>query len=191
MWDLSNSFVTLDNPFYNLSGVNVTVISNGGLDVYDNLNGSVLLAWGEMLSPAADSYNVYVNGALSMNINQSGNGGRYLLQDGLGLLLLQDGLGYYLLSGGSSWSATVTGLTTASYNAASVAAPSGNSLRPQNMPPKGVVTPSGTYVFNVVAVSGGVEKCASAFRKVTAGPNSIALVTPMKRLWPFPNSGLD
>jgi hypothetical protein len=202
MWDLSNSFVTLDNAFYNLSGISnipavaPTVISNGGLDVYDNLNGSVLLAWGEMLFPAADSYNVYVDGVLSANINQSGNGARYLLEDGSGLLLLEDGSGYYLLSGSGGdssvgWSVTVAGLVQCSYNPSSVAAPSNNSARPQNMPPTGVVTPSRTYKFNVVAVASGAEIATSHFRKVTVGPDSIMLKTTMKRLWPFPNSGLD
>jgi hypothetical protein len=168
-----------------------TVISNGGLDVYDNLNGSVLLAWGEMLSPAADSYNVYVNGALVANVTALLFD--WLLESGAGRWQLESGAGNWALegSGPANYKATVSGLTTASYNAGAVAAPSGNSARPQNMPPKGVVTPSGTYQFNVVAVAGGVEVCTSHFRKITPGPTSLMLKTPMKRLWPFPNTGLD
>ena len=167
-----------------------TVISNGGLDVYDNLNGSVLLAWGEMLSPAADSYNVYVNGVLVANVTTLKF--HYSISGGAGALLLSGSSGYYALdpvAGG--YADTAAGLITASYNAGALAAASGNSVRPQNMPPTGVVTPSGTYTFNVVAVSGGAEVTSSQFRSVTAGPASIMLRTPMKRLWPFPNTGLD
>jgi hypothetical protein len=168
-----------------------TVISNGGLDVYDNLNGSVLLAWGEMLSPAADSYNVYVNGVLVANVTALSF--EWLLESGTGHWELESGLGNWALegSGPANYKATATGLTTASYNAGTVAAASGNSARPQNMPPTGVGTPSSTYTINVVAVSAGVEVCTSHFRKVTPGPASIQLRTPMKRLWPFPNTGLD
>jgi len=85
----------------------------------------------------------------------------------------------------------VSGLTVESYNAAAIATASGNSLRPQNMPPNGVVTPSGTYVFSVTAIVGGVEVSISPPKTVTVSPTSIMLLTPMKRLWPFPNTGLD
>lgn len=87
--------------------------------------------------------------------------------------------------------ATVAGLTPASYSPGAIAAPSGNSARPQNMPPTGVATPSGTYVFKITAVKAGVEVATSDAKTVTVSPPSIALVTPMKRLWPFPNTGLD
>lgn len=87
--------------------------------------------------------------------------------------------------------ATVIGLTPASYSPSAVAAPSGNSARPQNMPPNGIATPSGTYVFTVVAVKAGIEVATSDKKTVTVSPSSIALKTPMKRLWPFPNTGLD
>jgi hypothetical protein len=85
----------------------------------------------------------------------------------------------------------VSGLTVESYSASAVAPALGNSLRPQNMPPNGVITPSGTYVFSVTAIVGGVEVSASPPRTVTVSPTSIMLLTPMKRLWPFPNTGLD
>lgn len=87
--------------------------------------------------------------------------------------------------------ATVTGLTQASYSAAAIAAPSGNSARPQNMPRAGVVTPSSSYTFKVVAVVAGVEVAMSIEKTVTVAPASLMLKTPMKRLWPFPNTGLD
>jgi hypothetical protein len=87
--------------------------------------------------------------------------------------------------------ATVTGLTTASYAAGAIAPTPNNSTRPQNMPPNGVVTPSGTYAFHVTAVKTGVEIGASLDVVVTAQPNSIMLKTPMKRIFPFPNTGLD
>jgi hypothetical protein len=62
--------------------------------------------------------------------------------------------------------ATVTGLTKASYNGTTE-------------------TPSGTYTFNVTAVSGGVEK-RTISKKVTVSPTNIMLTTPMRRPWPFP-----
>jgi hypothetical protein len=70
--------------------------------------------------------------------------------------------------------AIVSGLTQAAYN-----------------PATGVLTPSGTYRFTVVAVIAGKEVAGSEHKRVTVSPSSIALVTPMKRLWPFPNSGID
>lgn len=109
----------------------------------------------------ATSYNLYLNGALNLT-------------------------GIYGLT------ATVTGLTVESYSSSAVAASTGNSLRPQNMPPNGVVTPSGTYSFHVCAVnSGGTEIARTIKKTVTVSPTSIMLTTPMKRLWPFPNTGLD
>ena len=86
--------------------------------------------------------------------------------------------------------ATVAGLTPASYSPGSVASASGNSVRPQNMPPSGVATPSGTYVFQIKAVKAGVEVATSDSKTVTVSPSSIMLKTPMKQLWPFPNTGL-
>lgn len=83
--------------------------------------------------------------------------------------------------------ATVSGLTIESYNNAAVVASSGNSLRPQNMPPKGQVTPSGTYLLEVRAVISGVE-VATVSKTITISPTSIMLTTPMRRPWPFPNS---
>lgn len=37
-------------------------------DAYDNLNGSVLLAWQKFTTVVPDSYNVYVNGVLNQNV---------------------------------------------------------------------------------------------------------------------------
>jgi hypothetical protein len=88
-------------------------------------------------------------------------------------------------------SATVAGLTISSYNAGAVAPTPANGPRPQNMPPNGVVTPSGTYDFKIVAVKAAVEVAASMDLTITVQPQSIMLKTPMKRLWPFPNTGLD
>lgn len=42
-------------------------IVGGQLDVYDNGNGSVTLAWPQLAS-SVDSYNVYVNGVLNQNV---------------------------------------------------------------------------------------------------------------------------
>jgi hypothetical protein len=85
----------------------------------------------------------------------------------------------------------VTGLAQTTYNAAAVAPTPPNGPRPQNMPPNGVVTDSQTYDLKVVAVLGGVEQSATIDAIVTVSPTSIMLTTPMKRLWPFPNTGLD
>jgi hypothetical protein len=88
-------------------------------------------------------------------------------------------------------SATVTGLTQTTYSPSAVAASTGNSLRPQNMPPNGVVTGPFTYDFRVAAVKTGVEIAAAPDLSVTESPTSIMLRTPMKRVFPFPNTGLD
>jgi hypothetical protein len=85
--------------------------------------------------------------------------------------------------------ATISGLTVESYSNSAVSASTGNSLRPQNMPPVGAVTPSGTYQIYVTALVGGVEKTASKTRTVTVSPASIMLTTPMKRPFPYPNTG--
>lgn len=91
---------------------------------------------------------------------------------------------------GQGYEAIVSGLTPESYSPGTIAAASGNSARPQNMPPTGAVTPSGTYQIKVVSVKAGVEG-AFAERTFTVSPTSIMLLSPMKRLWPFPNTGLD
>lgn len=133
----------------------------GEIDAYDNLNGSINLAWPPFGGIAPDSYNVYLNGVLNQNV--------------------------------AIRQATVAGLTTASYSSSAIAPTPANGPRPQNMPPNGVVTPSGTYVFQIKAVKTGVEVAASDAKTLTIGPSStsIMLTTPMKRLWPFPNTGLD
>jgi hypothetical protein len=87
--------------------------------------------------------------------------------------------------------AVVAGLTTTSYQSGAIAPTPPNGPRPQNMPPAGVVTPSGTYDFKIVAVKAGLEVAASLDLTFTVAPQSIMLKTPMKRLWPFPNTGLD
>jgi hypothetical protein len=134
------------------------------VDVTDNRNGSVNLAWSMARDPAgnpADSYNVYLNGVLNQNV--------------VGLL------------------ATVTGLPVTTYSASTVAPNTGNSLRPQNMPPTGFVTPSGppNHVIHVTAVRLGVEFERTTAKAFTIQPDSIALTTPMKRIYPFPTSTLD
>ena len=87
--------------------------------------------------------------------------------------------------------AIIGGLAEASYSASAVAATPNNSSRPQNMPPHGVVTNPGTYDISVVGTVSGAEVSPSVHRAVTMQPTSIMLTTPMKRLWPFPNTGLD
>ena len=87
--------------------------------------------------------------------------------------------------------ATVTGLTATSYSVGTVAPTPNNSTRPQSMPPTGVVTDSSTYDFRVTAVKSGVEIGAAPDILVTAQPSSVMLKTPMKRVFPFPNTGLD
>lgn len=143
----------------------IPIVTNKWLDVYDGLNGTFKLAWAEMLSPPAQSYNVYVNDVFYANVPAPGPG--------------------------RNWNATVSGLTQTSYNAAAIAPTPANGPRPQNMPPTGTVTNSGTYNLKVVAVYEGVETTANMNRAITVSPTSIMLTTPMKRLWPFPNTGLD
>jgi hypothetical protein len=144
--------------YYVLESSTVPLGTSGGpFDVYDNLNGSMQLWWGELVHPPADSYNVYVNGVLNQNVD--------------------------------AYTATVTGLQQTTYSQSTVSASTGNSLRPQNMPPVGQVTPSGTYNFHVCAVKSGVEVART--RRITASvnPSSIMLTTPMKRPFPYPNTG--
>ena len=132
----ADGFITVTVPPLNGGG------PSGTLEVTDNLNGSVNLAWPTLTATSADSFNIYVNGVLKQNT--------------------------------PTRLATISGLTVESYN-----------------PGTGVITPSGTYDFNVVAVKAGVEVVSSQHVRMTISPTSIALRTPMKRLWPFPNSGLD
>lgn len=65
----------------------------------------------------------------------------------------------------------IVGLLQASYNGA-------------------VVTPAPTYTIKVVSVVGGLERESSFDTQVTVQPTSLTLVTSMKRIFPFPNSGL-
>ena len=87
--------------------------------------------------------------------------------------------------------ATVTNLPVTTYSPGAVAPTPPDGPRPQNMPPNGVVTPSAAVDFKIVAVKAGVEVAASLDLTITPQPASIMLTTPMKRLWPFPNTGLD
>jgi hypothetical protein len=87
--------------------------------------------------------------------------------------------------------ALITGLNQPSYAATAVAPTPDNSSRPQNMPPTGVVSGPYTYLINVVAVIAGFEVATSSFKRVTVQPDSIELVTPMKRPFPFPNTDTD
>lgn len=117
-----------------------------GLDIYDYLNGSVLLAWGQF-TPIPQSYNIYVSVAGS-HIDTL-----YATTNGL--------------------QQVVKGLTIASYN-----------------PSTQVLTPSTSYHFKVVAVTNGLER-GEIGKTMTPSPTSVMLLTAMKRLWPFPNTGLD
>jgi hypothetical protein len=87
--------------------------------------------------------------------------------------------------------ATVSGLTATSYSAGAIPPTPNNSTRPQSMPPTGVVTDSLTYHFRITAVKSGIEIASLKDVSVTAQPVSILLTTPMKRVFPFPNTGLD
>jgi hypothetical protein len=139
----------------------MTAGSCGQLAAYDGGNGAILITWAPFPGVAPSSYNVYVNGVLNQSVSAPAR------------------------------KATITGLVFTTYNSAAIAPPGNGSARPQNLPPNGVVTPSDSYDFKVTAVVAGVEVSASADLTVTASPVSIMLKTPMKRLWPFPNTGLD
>lgn len=147
------------------------------LEIEDNLDGSLLLFW--TATPAADSYNMYVNGALWPQVTWNPQGYFAFGISGFGLAPF----------GSNSASVLVFGLTVESYSNSAISASTGNSLRPQNMPPVGVVTPSGTYNIHVTAVVGGIEVSRSASRRVTVNPSSIMLKTPMRRPFPFPSTG--
>lgn len=107
----------------------------------------------------ATGYNVYVNGAVAATV------------------------------GAPALQTTLTGLTEASYSAGAVAPTPNNSVRPQNMPPVGVETLSGTYEIAVTAVVSGVERSATQTKTITLAPNNIMLTTPMRRPFPFPSTG--
>lgn len=107
----------------------------------------------------ATAYNVYLNGTLAASI------------------------------AAPSLQATISGLTEASYSAGAVAPTPNNSARPQNMPPNGVETLSGTYQVSVTAVVSGVEKAVTRTKTATLAPNNIMLTTPMRRPFPFPSTG--
>lgn len=73
LWDLSDTFVGFDNFGFTWDGNPSldALIGHGssGLDVYDNLNGSIRVAWPNFsLSVSPDSYNVYLNGVLNQNV---------------------------------------------------------------------------------------------------------------------------
>lgn len=106
---------------------------------------------------------------------EGGGGGLIELEGGSGVFALESSAG----SGGygtgvPGYLATITGLQVASYDSGSQ-----------------VLIPSLTYDFYVAAVVGGNELMAAGPSRVTPQPSSIALKTRMKRLWPFPNTGLD
>lgn len=52
-----------------------------------------------------------------------------------------------------------------------------------------VQTSSPRYVVNIVAVNAGVETATSEFHPINSAPTSVMLVTPMKRPFPFGNTG--
>lgn len=85
--------------------------------------------------------------------------------------------------------ATLTALQCASYNKAAVPPTPANGPRPQSMPPVGVVTPALKYRIHVAAVVGGVESARTVGQDVTPSPSSLMLVTPMRRVYPFPLTG--
>lgn len=168
------------------------------LDIYDGRDGSALLTWPELLTPGADSYNIYMRtvtdapaftsnpgafqatqgnlatvGPWTLLTNIEEGGGIFNMESGSGGLEMESGSGFLQLEENTqAWSFTVTGLRQTSYNAATQ-----------------VITQAQSYDFKAVAVLAGVEVAATGARKITPQPSSIPLVTPMRRLWPFPNSG--
>jgi hypothetical protein len=52
-----------------------------------------------------------------------------------------------------------------------------------------VQKPSLTYTFFVTAIVSGAEQMFAIEKQFTPAPTSVALVTPMRRPWPFPNTG--
>jgi hypothetical protein len=144
-----------------------------GLDIYDFLNGSLLVAWGAFAPTPPTSYNVYV--AVVPQAVQPTSG---LLESGAATVAAATvpttPLVYTLNQTVSGLQCTVSGLQHASYNASTQ-----------------VVTPSLTYSIKIVPVIAGAEVGQILQRTVTPQPSSVELLTPMKRLWPFPNTGLD
>lgn len=108
------------------------------LELADQGNGSVNLAWAEFGSVVADSFNVYVDGALRQNV-----------------------VGHQV---------ALAGFNGMTYNPATQV-----QTRPE------------THEFHVCAVSAGIEIATTVPRKLTIGPTSIDLVTPMTRVLPFPD----
>lgn len=131
---------------------------SAGLTFADKGNGSVLLSWLPFTGINPASYNVYVNGVLNQNVAAPAR------------------------------SATVAGLTTASYNAGAVAAAGDGSHRPESLPPVGKITDAVTVNIRVAAVVGGNE-VAEVDGNVTPQPTSVMLTTPMPRgRFAFPNT---
>lgn len=181
------------------------------LDIYDLLGGSVLLRWPEFLSPPSYAFYVYQalvtvvpaftppgNSVFAPPIGIAGytfspwqkvatvygqgspNYGLVELESSDGVIQLEaaSGSGFFELEGispGNGYQFIVTGLQVASYNLATG------------------ITPSLTYAFYVTAIPslGGNELAGSNQQVVTPMPASDMLTTPMRRLWPFPNTGLD
>lgn len=157
---------TADNPDFSADGGQIPgpyggVGSLGHITLTDHLNGSVNLAWGPAPALNVASWNVYLDGVLYTNVACLGPA-----------------------FGGT---ATITGLQQTTYSAGAVAAASGNSSRPQNMPPNGVVTPAPSHTVYVTAVVGGIEVARTNAKTFAPGPSSIMLTTPMKRPFPFPS----
>lgn len=139
-----------------------------GLDIYDYMDGAVLLAWG-MFVPAAQSFNIYQRSVTFRPVEQPPanafgvSAGPYIATPGPWAQISPVFL--------NALNCVVSGLQIATYSS-------------------GIITPAMTYDFKVVAVISGVER-GSIHKRVTPGPQSVVLTTPMKRLWPFPNTGLD
>jgi hypothetical protein len=152
----------------------MTIVSNqGSLNLVDNKNGSVSLYWGEMVTPPAASYNVYMRSITYVANFQP----TYTPNFGFGPSAqgYTPTYGVWALQGNvAGHSFTVSGLTECSYN-----------------PGTGIETPPGSYEFNVAAVVAGVEVAVSQYVHCTLQPLNIMLTTPMKRLFPFPNTGLN
>jgi hypothetical protein len=156
--------------------VSVAALSpTGFFDIYDNMDGSLKLAWGAF-TPLADSYNVYVDGVLNQNVDGQPIPLFIDLEKSSGELQLADGTFYQMENGTSTPGimCTVKGLQIATYDVETQ-----------------VITPAHTYDIKIVGVLNGVESGVSLDLPVTPGPTSVQLTTQMKRLYPFPNSGIE
>ena len=167
-------------------------VLSGNLDVYDNGNGSLIVAWPALTNPPPDSYNVYLNGVFNQSVVPSGVAlAKPLLTEGGLEILTESGLFLALESGGATGGGnalvTIAGLKGASYNPAGVAPPGDGSNRPENLPPTGLITDAQTCTIQVTAVIAGVEVIGSIYSTVTVQPASVMLVTPMRRPFPFPS----